>query len=308
MRAEVPVIDLQRRDAAIAPEIARACADWGFFQVINHSIPAASVQTVLQLSRKFFAQPTAQKKQLERTLDCPWGFYDQELTKNVRDRKEVFDFSLQEDSRWPPEPAGIRQGLEDFASRCHRLSLQLLQLMGAGLGGAGNHLIAHFGSRHSSFTRLNYYPLPHQLVTDNAAAAGALGISQHTDAGGLTLLLQDGVSGLQVELAGHWHTIETVPDAFTVNVGDMMQVWSNDRYRSALHRVLGSQQRERFTVAYFLNPDYDCIVSPLPGDQGDAIKARYKPLPWREFRELRTLGDYGDYGEEIQITRYRLEE
>ena len=298
MTETVPAIDLAQRDGDLAKVIAGACSDWGFFHLLNHGLPASSIQTALDLAQAFFALPAELKLSHSRGQDSPWGFYDRELTKNLRDRKEIFDFSLVENMQWPQQPAQLRTVLEAYALQCHALAMQLLGLACRGLGFAYQRLAPQFQPRHSSFTRLNYYPPPARVADE----AGPLGISRHTDAGALTLLLQDAVSGLQVQRGGQWHDIEPLTGAITVNVGDMLQVWSNDRYHAALHRVLASTQEPRFTIAYFLNPAYDCTVTPLV-DAGET--ARYSPILWREFRDLRALGDYDDYGDEVQISHYR---
>jgi isopenicillin N synthase-like dioxygenase len=126
-------------------------------------------------------------------------------------------------------------------------------------------------------------PVDHQAVAD-------LGVHHHTDAGALTLLLQDEVSGLQVYRDGFWYDIPTVPGALVINTGDMMQVWSNDIYKAAIHRVLAMDARERYSIPFFFNPAADCKVCPLPSVIG---------------RGKRSDGDYADYGSEVQIYQYR---
>jgi isopenicillin N synthase-like dioxygenase len=298
MAVKVPLIDLRRPAKELAGELATACSEWGFFQLVNHGLAAALLQETQELMRDFFAQPAAAKQAFSRELDSPWGFYDRELTRNLRDRKEIFDFCLEEKLNWPCQPAGFEATMRAYASHCHKLGLRLMALACAGLGLESDRLESHFAPCHSSFTRLNYYPTPSGI----SGEVGPLGISRHTDAGALTLLLQDRVAGLQVYKGGKWLDVEPRSDAFTVNVGDMLQVWSNDRYRAPLHRVLASSERERYSIAYFLNPDYDCVVTPQVGTP-DAT--RYRAISWREFRELRALGDYGDYGEEVQLSHYR---
>ena len=99
--------------------------------------------------------------------------------------------------------------------------------------------------------------------------------------------------------------VEPVPDALTVNLGDMLQVWSNDRYRSPIHRVIASADHTRFSAPFFWNPSYDTICEPLPAlSLGD--RARYRPVSWARFRDQRSAGDYADYGAEIQIADFRI--
>ena len=108
-------------------------------------------------------------------------------------------------------------------------------------------------------------------------------------------------AGLQVFHDGYWHDITPVPGAFTINIGDMTQVWSNDAYRAPVHRVLAMNRSERISIPYFYNPSYDTVVAPLAGEP------RYAPIPWGEFRRKRADGDFADYGAEVQISDYRLD-
>ena len=85
-----------------------------------------------------------------------------------------------------------------------------------------------------------------------------------------------------------------------VNLGDMLQVWSNDHYRSPLHRVIASSDRDRYSAPFFFNPSAGAICRPL------SEPPHYRPIPWSEFRSLRSAGDYADLGEEVQISHYRV--
>ena len=133
-----------------------------------------------------------------------------------------------------------------------------------------------------------------------------LGVHHHTDAGALTVLLQDEVGGLQVFNGGYWHDIPPLPGAFVINTGDMMQVWSNDIYQAAVHRVLAMEKRDRFSIPFFFNPSAETEVSPLPSVVTADRPARYRAIRWSEFRGQRTDGDYADYGPEVQISQFRI--
>ena len=97
------------------------------------------------------------------------------------------------------------------------------------------------------------------------------------------------------------------PHSLVVNIGDIVQVWSNDRYQAPLHRVVASTQRSRYSVPYFFNPAYEANYEPLPEAIGEGETARYSPINWGHFRNQRQHGDYGDYGDEIQVSDYWLE-
>jgi isopenicillin N synthase-like dioxygenase len=163
---------------------------------------------------------------------------------------------------------------------------------------------------HSSFVRLNRYPACPDPAAPDAEFfpnSGRLGVHHHTDAGALTMLYQDRVPGLQAWYRDAFVVIEPVEGALTVNLGDMLQVWSNDRYRSPLHRVIVHADRVRYSAPFFLNPRYDVVCEPLPtARRGEPEAPRFRPIPWAHFRDQRSAGDYADYGAEIQIEDYRI--
>jgi isopenicillin N synthase-like dioxygenase len=305
--SRIPLVDLADDEPHTIDAVACACREWGFFQVANHGIDAALIRAALHASKAFFALSIEAKQALSRTLDNPWGYYDREFTKNLRDRKEIFDFSPTSEAPWPSGVPDFRETLESYSLACHGLALRLLKSLCLGLGVPADYLESNFRQDHTSFTRLNHYPVHDILARCDAPAAGPLGISQHTDAGALTVLQQqDDVAGLQVASQDQWFDIYPVPGTLTINIGDMVQVWSNDCYTAPLHRVRRSSEKERYSIAYFLNPTYASAVSPLPPVVSVSRPARYKPINWGEFRSRRAEGDYGDYGEEVQISHYRM--
>jgi isopenicillin N synthase-like dioxygenase len=249
-----------------------------------------------------------------RSRDNPWGYYDRELTKEQRDRKEVFDIGPDAGSMpiadggpfegatpWPPTPPSFEPVMREWYGRMELLSDRLVALIGESLGDSGGALHGAFTPSHTSYLRLNFYPAGDPLAAELGDRAD-FGIHHHSDAGALTVLLQDGVSGLQVYRESQWHDVTPVAGAFTINIGDMMQVWSNDHYRAPLHRVLAMDQNERISIPYFYNPAYSADVRPL------VEPARYRPLNWGEFRRRRADGDFANYGTEVQIGEWRIAE
>ena len=288
------------------PALDRACAEWGCFQIVGHGIDAALINATRDQMRQFFALPRDAKLAIERTGDNAWGYFDRELTKNVRDWKEIFDFGPVAEHgpmtgsvpQWPPGLPAFRAVMEAFYGAAERVAAGILAGISSNLGMAPDHLAGSFGASHTSFLRLNYYPLC-------AQAGEHLGISQHTDSGALTVLLADGQPGLQFFHRGEWHTVAPNPQALTINIGDIVQVWSNDRYTAPLHRVLASAAAERFSAPFFYNPDYRVDYAPLPGVVSKDSPARYRAINWGEFRAGRAAGDYANLGEEIQIEHFR---
>lgn len=286
----------------------RACRDWGLFYLADHDLDGIS--QLFAHMREFFLKPSAEKQEIKRTRENPWGFFDNELTKNKRDWKEIFDFGPAAGSiypQWPANGSDFRHFCESHYAACERLSFEILAAISRNLGVSDTFLFHAFEPDHSSFMRLNYYPTcpePDNSLPENISASGHLGINHHTDAGALTILITDGVPGLEVYVRDQWRPVPPVEDALIVNIGDVIQVWSNDRYIAPLHRVQVTDSSERMSIPFFFNPKHSCNYAPLTDKSGEAPK--YSAINWGEFRAKRADGDYSDSGEEIQIDHYRI--
>lgn len=314
MSHEIPIID----GNTLAPvELDRACRQWGLFYLANHGIDPSLVDAMQQQMERFFAQSKAQKITLERTDRNAWGFYDRELTKNRQDWKEIFDVGPAETQgplagampQWP-DLNGFEDTLRTYAAAAHLVALKLLHALSTNLGMPADHLDEAFGVTHTSFLRLNYYPTCATAAPPTAATVptqGELGIGHHTDAGALTLLLQGNVEGLQVQHDKHWITVRPRADTLVVNLGDIMQVWSNERYLAPVHRVFASASTRRYSAPYFFNPSYATNYAPLPSLLANGVNARYQVINWGEFRAGRSAGDYADHGKEIQISDFQIQ-
>ena len=325
----VPVIDLGRddNDDELVLEIARACESPGFFQVINHGIPQLLMDSFRDQCRLYFALDDETKQSWKRQADNARGFFDDELTKQVRDWKECLDmgvpgsrdWTLPDDdprnacldgfNRFPPVeilPDYRRVSVEYFQA-CEELSKRLAKLMTRGLGRSDSDpFLLDLAANHSSYLRTNYYPRYH---VQRETHPPQLGISPHKDAGFLTVLLQDDDCHL-LQVPSHgthgpWNTVKPIPGALTINTGDMAQVWSNGRYRAPLHRVLTNSEKPRYSAPFFYNPPYHAKVEPVR--QGNDHN-RYHPVLWAYFRALRFAGDLTDLGVEIQIEDFETGE
>lgn len=313
----VPVIDLSLEDKdLLVQQIAQACADPGFFQVLNHGIPASLLHEFRNVCELYFDLPMADKMKTKRNAGNARGYFNDELTKQRRDWKECCDVGRPGSLDWSVADAAeenacldgwnqfpealpkFRSTVVDYFEACAKLSQKLAELMALGLNvPEDDPFLLDLHANHTSYLRMNYYPTcPEEKKED-----GNLGISPHKDAGFLTVLLQDdGCHSLQV-LDEHeqWSTVRPVPGALTINTGDMAQVWSNNRYQAPLHRVLTNETHKRYSAPFFYNPGYRCLVSPLDTDW-----PKYHPVLWGYFRAVRFAGDLTNLGVEIQIDDY----
>jgi isopenicillin N synthase-like dioxygenase len=298
-----PVIDISQSERVHTHRaIDTACREWGVFTVIGHDIDTRLLAAVRRQMRELFGAPLEEKLAISRTAENPWGFYDREITRHTRDWKQVYDFGPADGAaivpQLPPRLPAFEPIVRAFYAACDALSLRLLRVIARNLGMPPDSLDAHFRPAHTSFLRFNYYPrcpVPEQT----------LGVNPHTDSGAITLLLQD-MPGLEVLHEDRWCLVEPLRDALTVNIGDMLQVWSNDRYVAPLHRVIANSGADRYSAPFFFNPAYSTNYAPLPSVVDARNPARYRAINWREFRAGRAAGDYADAGEYMEISRYAI--
>ncbi len=324
MSPQPPIIDISglvEGDAAALARVAEALREpartWGAFGITGHGLGADQLRRFEAALVAFFDLPAENKAAVRRTRDNARGYYDEELTKNQPDWKEVFDYGADYSAgaapkhsdgvnQWPALP-GFRETMMEHYRACERLGLALLRPLCVSLGAPAATLDSAFAG-HSSFVRLNRYEACAEAAPPDAPLfpeSGRLGVFHHTDAGALTLIHQDDVAGLQIWFEGRFEVIEPVDGVLLVHLADMLQVWSNDRYRSPLHRVVANAARTRHSAPFFLNPSYDAVCEPLPAILTPEEPALYKPISWHHFRDQRSAGDYADYGTEIQIDQFR---
>lgn len=308
----IPTIDLQSENlSTVDGALAGACATWGFFFLVGHNVARELQQEAIHLTQAFFRKSAAEKNEIRRTQQNSWGYFDAELTKNRPDWKEILDIGPTTTSgplagshpQWPNDTPFI-ETITSLQSELHRVAMATMAAIVKTFH-ADTVPIRDF-TEHSSFIRLNHYPPCPDPVIDNdcfVSDRGHLGIGHHTDAGAVTVLLQDDQPGLQVFTNGRWLTLKCPPDALIINIGDVVQVWSNDRYRAPVHRVVADRVKHRISIPYFLNPAYHANYAPLTAE-----KPRYRAINWGHFRARRSAGDYADLGSEIQISDYRVVE
>ena len=298
----------------------RACADHGFFMVSEHGQDEA-IEGMWSASRRFFTSGRALKRSVLRDAENPLGYYDRELTKQKRDQKEVFDFKCgghqsrnpARRTRWP-ELEGFESALDVYFGACRAVASEVTAMVFTALGlddhAARDTDAAAFGDAHTSSSRLNFYPPTDPLPENERAGTNSLGdmaLHHHTDPGGITLLLQDQVGGLQALSSDHgWIDVPPCGNHFVVNLGDVMQVWTNDRYKAAVHRVLPMAERGsgRYSTPFFYQPRFDAEI--CPQHVADDDQPHYRPFTWLEFIRGRVTDNYADIGEDdIQISKYR---
>lgn len=292
-------------------ELDAACRDHGFFLLIGHGLDDLIDDTWVETER-FFDAPRSVRTAIMRNEQNPLGWFDRELTKRVRDHKEVFDFvdpSVGDAmNRWPDLP-GFRDAMVRHFEAMSVLAQRTLGLLHSALGLSSSPSDALTCARQGSTVRLNLYtigdPVPDD-ERDGLAALGEVALGHHTDPGTLTLLLQDSTGGLQtLSNDAGWIDVPPEPGTIVVNLGDCTQAWTNDRYRAAVHRVTPMTKHRRFSIPYFANPPRESIIEPLP--ELSIEGPNYRPFAWREFMAARAYDNFTDLGtEDTQVTDFRI--
>ncbi|XP_024525160.1 protein DMR6-LIKE OXYGENASE 2 [Selaginella moellendorffii] len=289
---DIPVIDLRElsnsgnRPKAIAA-IGQACQKWGFFQVTNHGVPVATTEKMKEVAYEFFELPVEEKMVYHATsMSSKMTMYGtsfnpyEDKTFDWRDylRHSCNPLSEENVSSWPANPPSYRETAVNYSEAVGSLCKSLLRALSESLGLSPEFLDAAFGTPNERFLLLNYYP----PCPDPALA---LGLSSHSDVGGITILLQDATSGLQVLNEGQWIPVKPLPGAFVVNVGDQLQVLSNGKYKSVEHRVVLNSECPRLSIALFYNPSFNTVVSPVEELLDESHPPLYKEFTFSDYKK-----------------------
>jgi isopenicillin N synthase-like dioxygenase len=295
----LPVIDVSglvsddpAKRKEVAAQLGSACRGIGFFYIVNHGVSDVLRDATFAASRAFFALPASAKEKLSQRGDDARGYVaigkerlDQ--STELSDYKELYDvgFDLAADDPevlagkpyrlvnvWPPIP-GWRGTVLAYYDQCLELSRRIHRGFALDLGVDENFFDDKL-YRPLATLRMLHYPLQ---PADRPRTEGS-GAGMHTDYGTLTILATDGVAGLQIRTrSGKWIDAPHIPGAFICNIADCLMRWTNDVYVSTPHRV-GAPPSERYSIAYFLDPNPDAMVEALPSCLSSDAKPKYPPI------------------------------
>ena len=312
----VPVIDIApflsgspegRRQVAAA--VGQACEEIGFLIVKGHGVPRELVGDMYDVSRRFFDLPLDEKMKTHgRERSRGYGPIGEEALSYGLGKAAPADVkeSLYEGPMdvpdtpyfrgpvgaphfvpnvWPRRPVGLEAIWRAYYRQMERLAGDIMRIFAIALD-LPEHFFDDKIDNHVSRVRAINYP-------DQAEPPlpGQLRAGEHTDYGTITILrIEDAPGGLEVRnRQGEWLDVAAAPDAFVVNIGDLMMHWTNDRWISTLHRVLNPPRdaalgTRRISLVFFHQPNYDALIECLPSCQGPGRPAKYPPVTSGEHR------------------------
>ncbi|MCI2285594.1 hypothetical protein L3081_22175 [Colwellia sp. MSW7] len=318
----VPTIDISSISNDDIKAIKEACIDHGFFKIKGHGLNTL-IDKMWQQAETFFKASRPFKQSLRRPKDGAFGYFDSELTQHKRDIKEVFDYApkavpLFDDSSkpyWPDNKNNqlVINGLNDFQGTLNqfyiaqtKLAQQLMEILCQTLGEPPETLNKLFGDLQTSTARLNHYPSEDPIPEnerDNNIALNDVALGAHTDPSAITLLLQDDIGGLQAYSAEHkWIDVTPEKYCFIINIGDIVQVWSNGRYKAAIHRVVKVPVgKARFSIPFFYMPQSEAVIKPIISGE----KNKFREFLWSEYIKKRIADNYEKTGDkDMQVTDF----
>ncbi|WZZ81901.1 hypothetical protein YC2023_102473 [Brassica napus] len=303
--AAIPIIDLGglytndiTLHAKTLDEISKACKEWGFFQVVNHGMSPQLMDRAKETWRDFFRLPMELKNMHANSPKTYEGYGSRLGVEKgaILDWSDYYylhycPLSLKDYTKWPSLSLHRREILEDYCKEMVKLCENLMSILSRNLGLQEDILQNAFGGKEESggCLRVNYYPkCPQPELT--------LGLSPHSDPGGLTILLPDEqVAGLQVRGCDDaWITVEPAPHALIVNIGDQIQMLTNSIYKSIEHRVIVSPAKERLSLAFFYNPKGNIPIEPLKELVTEDSPALYSSTTYDQYRQFMRFSEDGN--------------
>jgi len=298
-RSEVPVLDLAPLTQGgpideLARQLDLACRQTGFFYVANHGVSENALNAVFGATRRYFAMPLDVR---QGHLMHPYfrrGYMPQGVTQQPgyeADLKESYEVGLDlalddpdvvarrplhAPNQWPAELPWLREAAETYFNQTKALGERLLRLIARALDLDDGFFLRY---NRKPMVQMRMFHYPPQKTSD-----AALGAAPHTDFGMITLLAQDPIGGLELKKRdGEWIAAPYIDGTLVVNIGDLFQRWTNDRYVSNFHRVTNRTGRERYSIPMFYNLDYDAPVTCLPTCSSDENPPRYEPIKFGDY-------------------------
>lgn len=284
----IPVIDLAAYRAGepaaagrAAQQLREALTDVGFFSIVNHGIPWGQVTDIYEQAARYHA--LAEETKVAHSMDARRMGYSRLGGAQHDERKPALNAAFfmarpgSSRNQFPDEAAlpGFRAAVTAYYEAMDRLGHELLPLYARALELPPEFFDGFFQPALATLRLTHYPPMP--------AEEDQWGIDPHTDGGFMTMLPSNPVAGLWLGLDGEWFEPAQQPESFVVNSGDMLRRWSNDRFRSTMHRVLNTSGRERYAIPFFFDPRVDTVIECLPTCWGPEDPPHHEPIVYRDY-------------------------
>lgn len=300
--SEIPVIDLAplvagRDDPRTIAALGTACRDIGFVYVTNHGVPRELVARLAAQAAAFFARPMDEKmaivldRRMRGYLPLNYRSYEGEARAGTshqegfwvgHERKLNPENLLDGPNQWPAGQPELKPAMLAYFAAVERLSITLQRGFALALGLDADFFAPIFAQPMSRL-KLNHYPPQDAPEVDND-----IGVVPHSDSGGFTILWQDDNGGLEIQSKnGDWVGAPPIPDSFVINLGNVMQIWTDGSFSSTPHRVINRTGRDRYSIPLFVNPDHRAAIKPLIGPSAHSVApftyGQYQRDEWRRI-------------------------
>lgn len=295
----IPVIDLgpylggvpgARQQAA--NEVRHALTEVGFFSIVNHGVDWTQVEAIYQEARRYHRLPLEQKLSHSMTAGTmgyiPLGGAQRGDQPPAMNAAFFLGRPGSKRNQLPAADAipGFAEAITDYYRTMEALCAQLLPLYALAADVEPEYFDQFFDPALATL-RMSHYP----SVDDEPDPR--MGIDPHSDAGFMTLLPTNPVSGLQIRPDGQdWFAVAQEPQSFVVNSGDTLRRWSNDRFRSTVHRAINVSGGDRYAIPFFFDPRVDTEVVCLSGCTSAERPPLYEPLIYRDYLRSFMEGGY----------------
>ncbi|KAA8536407.1 hypothetical protein F0562_028885 [Nyssa sinensis] len=287
----IPVIDFSLltsgdpdQRSKFIQDLSKACEDWGGFMLINHGVPESLMKAMVEASKEFFNLTEEEKREFEGKLlldpiKCGTSLHGR--VDEVLFWRDFLKVIVHPDFHFPYKPTGFSELASEFCKRIRKLVRELLKATSENLGLENCYIekTMDLDSGFQLFAANLYPPCPQP--------EHAIGIPPHSDHGLLTFLAQNEIGGLQVQHNGKWVNVYIPPNSFFVNIADQLEILSNGKYKSLVHRAVVNNKATRISLAIANGPSLDTIVSPaIELVNSESHSVVYIPMKFKKYLEL----------------------
>ena len=318
----IPVVDLSGTQDAdpeaqkkAAWDIHKACRETGFFYIAGHGLPRTLIEDQFSWAKRFFDLPMDEKLAIDLKKSKSAAGYapiarqaldsqDAKAKASPPDLKESFYFAeeLPDDhpfaaagmrgfgnNQWPGSLPGFKAQMLAYQAALRKVGDHVLSLIAISIDLPQDYFRPFYDTPMPNTRLIRYPPQPDDALFNQ------LGAGAHTDWGGVTLLAQDNLGGLEVtNVAGEWLSATPIPDTLVVNLGDLMARWTNGLYKSTMHRVRNNRaNKDRYSVPFFYSPRPTAVVECLPTCTSPGHPPKFAPCTVREHMDEMFRRSYG---------------